>query len=101
VGYDTFGLLTSSGQAAQGNSASALGAKYSGKNGGVKWLNCTVDPTSYDSNDNNVSLVAEVQHTGATLFPGQPDRAIFFLSLEQATWKINILFICASAQCGD
>ena len=97
---DAFGLLTTYGQAGQGNSVSALGAKYSGKDGGVKWLNCAVDPTTYEGDKTGVDLVALVQHTEATLSPGMPDHAIFFLSLENATWKINLLFICASTQCG-
>ncbi|MGO8949298.1 MAG: hypothetical protein ACLQUY_16935 [Ktedonobacterales bacterium] len=95
---DAFGLLTS--QSQQGSSVNALGAKYSGMDGGVKWLDCAADPSTYQGDNTGVSLAAQVQHTGPSVVPGMPDHAMFYLSPENATWKIILLFICSNAACG-
>ncbi|MGH9637044.1 MAG: hypothetical protein ACRD72_19615 [Candidatus Angelobacter sp.] len=93
---DAFGLLTSRSQ--QFYSAQALAAKYSGKDDGVKWLDCTVNPTSYQG-DTNVLLVAQLQDTTAKLFPGQLDGAQFALVQENSTWKIDVVLMCGNSQC--
>ncbi len=93
---DAFGLLTPKSQ--QGYSAKALGAKYSGKDGDAKWLNCTVDPTTYVG-DTNVTLIAQVQDTSPKPFPGLTDGAQFALTKENSTWKIVAVFMCANSAC--
>jgi hypothetical protein len=94
---DAFGLLTS--QSQQGYSAKALGAKYSGKDGGVKWLDCTVDPGTYVGDDTNITLIAQVQDTSPKPFPGLTDGAQFALTKENSTWKIAAVFTCANTAC--
>lgn len=95
---DAFGLLTS--QAQHGYSVNALAAQYSGKNGGVQWLDCNVDPTTYEGDNTGVNMVAELQHPGPTVVPGMPDHAYFVLLPQNGAWRITLLFVCASSRCG-
>jgi hypothetical protein len=91
---DSLGLFTTKLQ--QATSLAVYSDLYSGKQG-VSWLNCSVDPTSYQGyqrpSDINVALKAHVQlknvKTGAQT---QGDGKIG-LELENAQWKIDIVFL--------
>jgi hypothetical protein len=95
---DAYGLLTS--QTQHGLSSGAFAARYSGQDGGIKWLDCTVDPTTYEGDNKGVNLLAVLHHTGPTVVPGVPDYAYFILLPRNGVWRIDILFICASNRCG-
>lgn len=95
---DSFGLLTTKLQ--QSTSLAVFSALYSGKQGD-KWLNCAVNPSSYQGNerldDKNVVLTAHVHLKNLRTGAETQDNGKIGFELENTHWKIDIVFLCGGS----
>jgi len=96
---DAFGLLTQETQ--QTISASAYAAQYSGKKNSIKWLNCTVDPSTYtgDTAAKAVTLYAGVQLENTATKRQMSNKASIGLAPDGQTWGIALVFLCGLYEC--
>lgn len=96
---DAFGLLTS--EIRQAITVTAYAAQYSGKKNGVKWLNCTVRPSTYsgDSSENSVTLNAGVQLENTRTKKQMSNSASIGLAPDGGTWGIALVFLCGAYAC--